>query len=332
MKLDSSAKERLAATLAKLTNKSRPTRQAKRRSSIEASASPILPDNLVRVTPELVVRKRVRSRSPESERQAKISKMDDLKDQLGLVLGSLTEIKGKMVVKQDLAGIKSRLEGVEESQKEMSKQQKKIEERLDSLERGGTRRPGPSHRPLSERSSIKFSEEFNKARRSLLLAPVQPYLPNLKDYFLNIMEIPVEIVSDLELTDIRRVHPRKMPSHRKKLDETKRVHVSFRNNQERDVVVSYASNLKEDCKLDIVVPDHLTSLKSKLDRLSYKIRKHASDNGKKVSTSLRLDDATESLVAAVRYDKEDQWLYHTAEELEKLVASLDKEDDGSDRE
>ena len=126
------------------------------------------------------------------------------------------------------------------------------------------------------------------------------------------------------MEDIRRVHPRKLPPHRRKLDDTKRVHVSFRNAQERDVIVSYASNLRENCKLDIVIPDHLASLKSKLDRISFKIRKHAAENDKKVSTSLRLDDSSLSLVAAVREDKESQWLYYTATELEELESSLSK--------
>ena len=280
------------------------------------------------------MRKRARSGSVESEgeRQAKISKMDDLKQQLSLVIGSLTEIKGKMVVKEDIEGIKNKLGGLEGAQKEMSKQQRKMEERLTSLEKGNGRKPGPSYRPIVGKPSARFTDEYNKARRSILLAPVQPYLPNLKDFFLNVMDIPQEIVADLELSDIRRVHPRKLPAHRKKLDETKKVHVSFRNHQERDVVVSYASNLKSDCKLEIVVPDHLTSLKSKLDRLAFKIRKHASDNGKKVSTSLRLDDASESLVAAVRDGKDSQWLYYSIEELEQLESSLGKGGSGSEDE
>ena len=64
----------------------------------------------------------------------------------------------------------------------------------------------------------------------------------------------------------------------------------------------------QDSKLEIVIPEYLVSLKSKLDRLAYKVRKHATDNGKKVATSLRLDDQTESLTVAVGQGKESQWL------------------------
>ena len=210
-KLDSSAKRSLASKLSTPSNK-RTTRQSRRLSSVEGSSSPILVDNLVRVTPDLVVRKRAKSGSVESEgeRQAKISKMDDLKQQLSLVIGSLTEIKGKMVVKEDIEGIKNKLGGLEGAQKEMSKQQRKMEERLTSLEKGNGRKPGPSYRPIVGKPSARFTDEYNKARRSILLAPVQPYLPNLKDFFLNVMDIPQEIVADLELSDIRRVHPRKL--------------------------------------------------------------------------------------------------------------------------
>ena len=225
------------------------------------------------------------------------------------------------MVKDDLAGIKNRLTGVEGAQKEMATHQKEMEVRLGNLEKGAHKNAGPSHRPI-QKTSPKFTEDFIKARRSILLSPVQPFLPNVKDYLLNMMDVPENIVADLQLSDIRRVHPRNLPPHRKKQDDTKKIHVSFRDSHERDVVVSYASNLKKDCKLDLVIPDHLSSVKSKLDRLSFKIRKHAAENGKKVSTSLRLDDATEGLVAAVREDKESPWLYYSAEELEELESSL----------
>ena len=328
-KLDSSAKKSLASKLATPTGR-RPTRKSVRRSSVESSTSPLLKDNLVQVTPELTVRKRAWSRSTESDRQAKVSKMDDLKAQLGLVLGSLTEIKGKMVVKDDLKGIKQRLSGLEDSQKEMTGRQKGIEDRLTSLERGERKKADPNNG--QETSSPKFTEDFIKARRSLLLSPVQPYIPNLKDYLLNYMKVPEDIVADIQMSDIRRVHPRKMPPHRKKQDDTKKVHVSFRDSHERDVIVSYASNLPENCKLDIVIPDHLMTTKSKLDRLAFKIRKHAADNDKRVSTSLRLDDSTESLVTAVRDGKDSQWLYYSVMELEELESSLCKTGPGEDYE
>ena len=97
---------------------------------------------------------------------------------------------------------------------------------------------------------------------------------------------------------------------------------SFRVNAQNIKRKWTLEGLKEGTKMDIVVPDHLSSLKSKIDRLAFKIRKKAAENGKKVSTSLRLDDSTESLVAAVKDGKEGQWLYYSVNELEELEASL----------
>ena len=94
--------------------------KGRRNSLTELSASPILSskDKLIQVTPELIVRKRGRSFSGEEieEPTAKISKMDDLKAQLAQVIGSLGEIKGETLVKEDLSIVKDRLAGVEEGQ------------------------------------------------------------------------------------------------------------------------------------------------------------------------------------------------------------------------
>ena len=246
------------------------------------------PDSLEQVTPGLVVRKRGRSVSEdvgEGEPTSKASKMDDLKVQLGQVLGSLNDIKGRMVVKEDLAGIKERLTSVEKGQKGLAHDQEEIRSRLLSLEksrgkdkdRGPDRdkQDGPRHRPLQREPTMKQVEDFIDARRSLYLSPVQPYTPNIKDFLLSKMEIPPEVVADLSISNVRRIHPRKLPLHRQWVDTSKKALVSFRDSQERDMIVSYESNLSGDARMDVVIPDHLMSLKSRLERLTYKVRKHA---------------------------------------------------------
>ena len=60
------------------------------------------------------------------------------------------------------------------------------------------------------------------------------------------------------------------------------------------------------------------------------MRKHATDNGKKVATSLRPDEQTESLTVAVRQGKENQWLYYSVRELEELESKLNKGPLGND--
>ena len=109
----------------------------------------------------------------------------------------------------------------------------------------------------------------------------------------------------------------------------KKVHISLRDSQERDLIVSYTSNLIHPARLDIVVPDSLQSLKAKLEGLAYKIRRHAKETSdKKVMTSLRLDDKTESLVMAVREDREDPWLHYTLQELRQLESKLGRKEGG----
>ena len=103
------------------------------------SASPTLSerDKLVHVTPELVVWKRCRSfvdEEDEGKPSAKASKMDDLKNQLAQVIGSLGEIKGKMLVKEDMAGLKDRLAGVESGHSQLVDQQLKLQARIGKLE------------------------------------------------------------------------------------------------------------------------------------------------------------------------------------------------------
>ena len=97
----------------------------------------------------------------------------------------------------------------------------------------------------------------------------------------------------------------------------------LRDAQERDVVISYAINLSREARLEIVIPDHLLSLKMQFDNLSYRLRKHVkltSDN--KVQTSLRLDDKSQSLSMAVRMSKEEQWLHYSLKELKELEGKL----------
>ena len=102
---------------------------------------------------------------------------------------------------------------------------------------------------------------------------------------------------------------------------------------ERDLAISYSTNLKGEDRVEMVIPDCLISLKSQLDSIAYCLRKHSErTGGSKISTLLRLDDTTESLKLAVREKKEEGWLYYSLTELKQLESSIigapeeDKED------
>ena len=175
-----------------------------------------------------------------------------------------------------------------------------------------------------DRETIAFID----ARRSLYLSPTMPYVPNVKDFLLNAMNLPEDLVSNLQISNVRRIYPRKLPAHRQKTDEERKVVIMLRDAHERDVVISYASNLTGEDRIDIVIPDHLLSLKSQFDSLSYRLRKHVKlTSGNKVQTSLRLDDRSQSLLMAVRMSKEEPWLHYSIRELKELEAKLVKGDE-----
>ena len=89
------------------------------------------------------------------------------------------------------------------------------------------------------------------------------------------------------------------------------------------MVFSYSSNLRGNSRVEIVVPDSLLSIKSQLEAVAYRLRKHTEKTGgTKLATSLRLDDKTEGLKLAVRQKKEDGWLYYSLAELKQLEGSL----------
>ena len=48
-----------------------------------------------------------------------------------------------------------------------------------------------------------------------------------------------------------------------------KIRFSLRDSYERDLIISYASNL-----LDIVIPRYLMPIRSKLDEIAYRLRKH----------------------------------------------------------
>ena len=106
------------------------------------------------------------------------------------------------------------------------------------------------------------------------MSQTMPNMAQIKDFLLNSMKLPEDLVSDLQILGIRKIHPRKLPIHRQKSDDSRKVTFMLRDAHECDVVISYASNLSGDDRLDIVIPDHLLSLKTRFDALSYKLRKH----------------------------------------------------------
>lgn len=249
------------------------------------------------------------------------SKQARMESKLDTLLNEMGKLRESVATKEDLVAVRRKVEGMEAEQAAMSVSQSEIKRRLERLEKGASGGSGDGGR-TGGRSS-KETEAFIDARRSLILSPTMATLPNVKDFLLNEMKIPFNLVADLQITNILKIHPRRMPAHRAKQDDTRKVSVMLRDAQERDVVISYAVNLSKDARLDIVVPDYLLSLKSQFDTLSYRLRRHVKLTAdKKVQTSLRLDDRSQGLLMAVRMDKEEQWLHYSIKELRELENKL----------
>ena len=290
----------------------------------ESSASPTLKrrDELQQVTPELIVRKRARLVSEEEDIGQSRNKQARMESKIDRLLNEMGQLKDRVATKEDLGAVNKKIEDMEVKQAAMSNSQAEIQARLDRLERGANRtegKGGASEKKESPREIVAFID----ARRSLIVSPTMPSLPNVKDFFLNEMKLPKDLVDDLQITNIRKIYPRRLPAHRIRNDDTKKVSLMLRDAHERDVVISYAANLSREARIDIVVPDHLLSLKAQFDALSYRLRKHVTlTSGNKVQTSLRLDDKSQSLIMAVRMNREDQWLHYSLKELQELEDKL----------
>ena len=63
-----------------------------------------------------------------------------------------------------------------------------------------------------------------------------------------------------------------------------------------------------------------------MENFAYHVRKTARENQSRYSTSIRLDDITQSLVLAAREEGEDEWRMFTKEDLKTCDSSLSKLD------
>ena len=54
-----------------------------------------------------------------------------------------------------------------------------------------------------------------------------------------------------------------------------RVRLTFGSMYDRDLLMSHAVNLPENSSVELVIPDHLQSLKRYLDRFAYQVRNRA---------------------------------------------------------
>ena len=177
-----------------------------------------------------MVRKRGRAIGEEEEeeednqRASKQQKMDSLQSQMAKLLEGMEELKKNVTTKEDIRGVNSRLRTIEMEHKSFETRLTKIERDKANMSRPTV---GPRPRPLNADKSSNDSADFRKARRSLLISPVEADLDSVRKYLCNEMDMPVDVVEDLQLEDIRPIHPKKVPAHRKESAETKKKTISI---------------------------------------------------------------------------------------------------------
>ena len=193
--------------------------------------------------------------------------------------------------------------------KELKSQSENLAKRLSNLERGRGEpsKKDPEREMLKSMESAAFKDDFLEARRSMILSPCTASPEAARAFLSTKMLVDDEILQDLIVQEIKRLHKK----GKTRGQTEKRVRITFSSIYERDLIMSFASNLPKEASVEVVIPDHLLSLKRFLDSFAYRIRTNARENNEKVSTSVRLDDADQTLVLAVKNRKDNTWKSYT---------------------
>ena len=244
---------------------------------------------------------------------------------LNAIMASLAELKRDSLKKEDIAAevrkeVNQAIDAkVTKKLKQLDKKTDNLEERLVKLEQSGSSRGDRG-------AGLASSEDFLEARKSVRLSPCSIADDGVQDFLVYKMDMPEEIVATLDIANEKEIFPRKLPSHRVQNKDLK-VQVEFESIEERDLVMSYAINLKNPNNIEIVIPDRLKILGVKLEHFAYRYRNESKarargNKNKEAKTQLRLDNESESLVLGIRERKDKKWNFYTLENLPKLDSAL----------
>ena len=85
----------------------------------------------------------------------------------------------------------------------------------------------------------------------------------------------------------------------------------MKSRDQRDLIMSFASNLKIGASIDTVIPDFLRVTAMRLDHHAFKLRRMSramsGDGDSKIKTQVRFDNQTEGVVLGVRKGKDGDW-------------------------
>ena len=137
---------------------------------------------------------------------------------------------------------------------------------------------------------------------------MEPTPNGVRKFLTEKLGIDNDTTKEFSITSVRRY----LAPSKKKTPMSK---VMFAAPNERDLVLSYISSLPSDCDVETVVPNNLRGIKKHLETIAYRVRQHAKSRGTKTSTSIRLEEAAETLVLACKPADADTWTTYTKEEL-----------------
>ena len=143
----------------------------------------------------------------------------------------------------------------------------KIEKRLTKLEAGGVR-GGANADPNRA--------EFLAARKSLIITLCEADPNTVNTFLLVQLGMPKEVVSTLFVRSCVQVFDKNLPQHRRRqADKRPKVKIELKTIDQRDLVMSFASNLDKGVNMDMVVPCHLKVTAMRLEHHAFKIRQES---------------------------------------------------------
>ena len=174
---------------------------------------------------------------------------------------TLKELRQGQVSKEEIAKIVNEAVDTKITKhfNQLDKKTDKLEERVAKLEKD---KGNSSAQPSSSKRGK--SSEFISARRSLQLSPCQPSPAAVNAFLEQQMQVPRDIIESLSIRKFEQVFARNLPAHRQTTAKPK-VQIELRSIEQRDLLMSFASNLSSGNSIDIVIPDHLKVTARKLE-------------------------------------------------------------------
>ena len=221
---------------------------------------------------------------------------------------TLRELKKDQVKKEDIAAIVNQaiVSQVTKRFDLLDKKTDSIEERVTKLEKQRGAAAAPKARQAGSNSA-----EFIAARRSLQISPCQPSPAAVEEFLRKEMKIPQDIINTVSIKRFEQIFPRNLPAHRQ-ASAKRKVLIELKSIDQRDLIMSFASNLKDGAGIDIVIPDHLKVTARKLEHRAFRLRQMskvnaAGDKDKILKTQVRFDSVKEGLALGIRSSKDAAW-------------------------